>query len=187
MISDTYRKQQSDIHKNSNWGANSRSKNPKVFNIPDLINTYNIKSLLDFGCGQGGLHAHLKSAHDLEIAEGYDPCVSKFDKMPAGVFDMLVSFDVLEHIEPEYINDTLKLINSKFTNIAFLNIHTTKANLILPDGRNAHLIQEQPDWWQKKINAFIDGKIIDEFWLPYNKNKHSSPVNYVFVIKKNAG
>jgi hypothetical protein len=37
------------------------------------------------------------------------------------------------------------------------------------------------------IEKLKDGTIIDEFWLPYNKNKHSSPVNYVFVIKKNAG
>lgn len=184
MITDDYRKQQAELHKTSNWGANSRSKNPKVFNIPELIKENDIETLFDFGCGQGGLHTYLKHQCSLKDAKGYDPCVEKYEVLPKGTFDMLVSLDVLEHIEPEFIDDTLKLINNKFTKIAFLDIHTTAAARILPDGRNAHLIQEQPEWWKEKINQFIDGEIIEERWLPYNEKKHNGPVNYLFIIKK---
>lgn len=184
MITEEYKKQLVNIHKKTNWGANSRRAVPQVYNIPELIKKYDIKTLIDFGCGQGGLHRYLKDKCNLEYADGYDPCVKKFEVVPEGTFDMLISFDVLEHIEPNFINDTLKLVNSKFTKIAFLNIHTSAAKLILPDGRNAHLIQEQPEWWKEKINRFINGNIIEERWLPFNEKKHKNPVNYLFVIQK---
>lgn len=184
MITEEYRKQLVNIHEKTNWGVNSRRAVPQVYNIPELIQNYSIQTLFDFGCGQGGLHRYLEKKYNLKNAKGYDPCVKKYETIPTETFDMLISLDVLEHIEPEYINDTLELINSKFTKISFLNIHTSKAKRILPDGRNAHLIQEQPEWWKEKVNQFIDGKIIKEEWLPFNKNKHKEPVNYLFVIEK---
>ena len=184
MITDGYRKQQAEIHRTSNFGANSRSKTPKVFNIPKVIKENKIETLFDFGCGQGGLHTYLKKQCSLKVVNGYDPCVEKYNVLPEGTFDMVTSIDVLEHVEPEFIVDTLKLINNKFTKIAFLNIHTAAASRILPDGRNAHLIQKQPEWWKEKITKFIDGEIIEERWLPYNERKHNGPVNYLFIISK---
>jgi len=184
MITNNYKNQQSKLHKTTNWGANSRMQVPRVFNIPELIEKYNVKTLLDFGCGQGGLHKYLKKSCKLKDARGYDPCVEKYEIIPDYKFDMLVSLDVLEHIEPQFIDDTLKLINDKFTKISFLDLHTSAAKRLLPDGRNAHLIQEQPEWWQEKISKFIDGEIIEQKWLPFNKNKHTRAVNYLFVIKK---
>lgn len=184
MITENYKKQLSNIHKKSNWGANSRLSSPKVHNIPELIKRYNIETLIDFGCGQGGVHKYLEKKYNLKDAAGYDPCVKTYEVLPQGVFDMLISLDVLEHIEPDFIDDTLKLINNKFKKISFLNIHTSKAKLILPDGRNAHLIQEQPEWWKEKISQFIEGNIIEERWLPFNEKKHKNPVNYLFVIEK---
>jgi hypothetical protein len=32
-------------------------------------------------------------------------------------------------------------------------VHTGPAERILADGRNAHLIQEKPDWWLPRIMA----------------------------------
>jgi len=41
-----------------------------------------------------------------------------------------------------------------------LRIDTLPARKTLPDGRNAHLIQESQDWWLSKIKNNITGIVV---------------------------
>ena len=91
--------------------------------------------------------------------EGYDPAVKMFAGVPSRVYECVFSNDVLEHIEPNYVDQVLEHINSLASNYIWLRIDTIPARKSLPDGRNAHLILESPEWWTTKINNCIDGDI----------------------------
>jgi hypothetical protein len=45
-----------------------------------------------------------------------------------------------------------------------LRIDTKPARKRLPDGRNAHLIIEQPTYWKTLLQEHIDGEIVYEMF-----------------------
>jgi hypothetical protein len=63
---------------------------------------------------------------------------------------------VIEHFEPELLDESLQLMQSKFTQSAFLIIACYPAKKFLSDGRNAHLIVENADWWLERVKQQFD-------------------------------
>jgi 2-polyprenyl-6-hydroxyphenyl methylase/3-demethylubiquinone-9 3-methyltransferase len=53
--------------------------------------------VLDYGGGNGGLARHLR-ARGFAHAESYDPFEASFAARPSGQFDLVVSFEVVEHV-----------------------------------------------------------------------------------------
>jgi hypothetical protein len=181
QLSKNYKEQVKILHSKNKMGKNSKKKQPKLFNMPDFLKTYNPNSIIDYGCGSGGIVRYLSNIYS--TVEGYDPCVDEYSKWPTKQYDVLVSMDVLEHIEPEYLDDNLKAIGKLFKTSAYLDIHTGASPTFLPDGRNAHLIQEQPDFWRKKILKNMDVKITKEFWREPVK-PGAKILNYIFMVEK---
>jgi hypothetical protein len=64
---------------------------------------------------------------------------------------MVACIDVLEHIEPDLIDNVLDDLQRLTQEIGFYSISTEPAEKTLPDGRNAHLILQSPHWWLNKI------------------------------------
>jgi hypothetical protein len=99
-----------------------------------------------------------------------------------------VALDVLEHIEPEMLDETLKTISNLFTKSCYLIVAAYPAKKYLPDGRNAHLIIESFDWWKEKLEIFIQGKIVHTVNSPVIKTPKKGPsitgAEYVFIIEK---
>ena len=126
------------------------------------IDYFDPSSIIDYGCGKGKLVNTFKQDFPSKTIQGYDPAVEEFSQEPTTTFDMLISLDVLEHIEPDYIDSVLQNINNLIIKGCYLVIATGPAKNKLPDGRNAHLIQEEPEWWKKKILANMNVKIINE-------------------------
>lgn len=145
MISNEYRKQLEKVHSAKRWGNSGASW---AFEIVPFAQKLGAKTLIDFGCGTGSLK---KAIANIDVIE-YDPGIKGKDTLPDKPADLLVCTDVLEHVEPEYLDETLATIDSLYTKGAFLVIACNPAKEILPDGRNAHLIQESPDWWMKKFD-----------------------------------
>jgi hypothetical protein len=157
MISDSYKKTLKGIHDSSPFGK--RRKIPR--HAEKFIRTINAKSILDFGCGKGKLIETLKETFPKIEIIGYDPGSRDCNISLESVFvDLLMSTDVLEHVEPEHIDETLKFLSTRSKYIYHL-IALSPAKLILPDGRNAHLIQESPTWWRSKF-LDLNYKIIQE-------------------------
>lgn len=106
-------------------------------------------SLIDVGCGKGALIEVIARYYEDISIQGYDPFVPKFATLPTGKFDYVISTDVLEHIEPQKLDEFFKFLAdlTKKTGEAYLVISLVSAKQILPDGRNAHLIIETSDWW----------------------------------------
>ena len=124
------------------------------------INYFNPSSIIDYGCGKGNLVNTFKQDFPNKVIQGYDPAVEEFSKQPTTTFDMLISLDVLEHIEPDYIDSVLQNINNLIVKGCYLVIATGPAKNKLPDGRNAHLIQKEPDWWIDKILTNMNVNIV---------------------------
>jgi len=116
--------------------------------------SWNVKTALDYGCGKGAILAHLKDLYPDTQWVGYDPAVSMFAVQLKNTFDCVFCNDVLEHIEPHYLDAVLSDIFRLAERNVWLRIDTKPARKKLIDGRNAHLIIENKDWWDKKLKMF---------------------------------
>lgn len=186
IINKDYKKQLEELHNNPKKFSNGR-KAYKI--VSGFLKENQLESLIDFGCGKGGLIDCVKELHpEIKKVSGYDPGNPEFEILPKDKFDALVSTDALEHVEPQYIDDTLKTINSLFTKACFLRIACYPAKKKLPDGRNAHLIVEKPEWWIEKIKLYIDGEITYKNVIPFTGTPKKGPAIYGheidLIIKK---
>jgi uncharacterized Rossmann fold enzyme len=138
-------------HDNLAYGVGGGKHADTVLKLAAAIKT---TSILDYGCGKG----YLAKAIPFPIWE-YDPAVPGKEECPRPA-DLVVSTDVLEHIEPDrlvYVLDDLRRVTRK---VAYLVIHTGPAQKALADGRNAHLIQQGAKWWTKRLSKFFKvGKV----------------------------
>lgn len=143
LISEAYKAEQEALHAKGNYGTASLQFGHQV---SDLCNKLNIMSVLDYGCGSmQNLATVLRPDHEIDYW-GYDPAVEQFSRRPDKA-DLLCCIDVLEHIEPELLENVLDDIQSLSPHWSFMTVHTGPARKILSDGRNAHLIQQPPEWW----------------------------------------
>lgn len=155
--------------------------------VKPFLNEYQPLSLLDFGCGQGGLMSSIQENFANIKVSGYDPGNAEHDTIPNESFDAVISADVFEHIEPEHLDATLQTINDLMIRCGWFRIACYPAKKILLDGRNAHLIVQSPEWWRSKILANMQVKIVHEEISFVNKN-HKWPGivghNYDLVVVK---
>lgn len=109
-----------------------------------------VTHLLDYGCGSNvNLAKHLKVPHKVTY-QAYDPGVPRFSK-PAMPAEMVACVDVLEHIEPELLDNVMDDLARVTEAILFASVDTGPAVKVLSDGRNAHLIQQPMSWWLPKF------------------------------------
>ena len=151
-ISEDYLQQQKDLHQNPNYGIASLSFAPIVFNIFQQIGAH---SLTDYGAGKKNLLVGLnKLGVNNLIYQPYDPAFPEYGApLPA---DLVCCIDVLEHIEPDYLENVLKELSLIVKKFGFFSIHMGPAGKILADGRNAHLIQKPTSWWLPKLSEYFE-------------------------------
>lgn len=143
LISEQYRKEQELLHAKGNYGTASLQFGGIVSKI---INDTNALTLLDYGCGSmQNLLNVLRPDHEIEYS-GYDPAVEEFSSEPEPA-DLVTCIDVLEHIEPDLLDNVLNDLQRLSPKWFFATVHTGPARKTLTDGRNAHLIQKPPIWW----------------------------------------
>lgn len=150
IITDDYAKQLQQMHKKGviGFGVEPPTK------LVEILKSYPIKSVLDYGCGEGNMIRAVQNLFPNLEMYGYDPGVEQYSSIPEKT-DLVYSADVLEHFEPILIDDGLQKIFN-IANIHYHNIACHPAKKSLPDGRNCHLIIEEPDWWLTKIKQNID-------------------------------
>ena len=146
LITEEYREQQKYLHANYNYGVVSIEFAPIV---SELINRTGLNDILDYGAGRGNLAKHLTPAHSVSVTH-YEPAREEWADDPEP-HDLVCCIDVLEHIEPELLDNVLDDLARLTKKVGFFTVHTGPAGKILPDGRNAHLIQEPAAWWLPKI------------------------------------
>lgn len=114
--------------------------------------------ILDYGCGKGSFKKAIIEnyhifAHALKIHE-YDPNITGKDAPPLPA-DIVVCTDVLEHVEPQCTQATLRHIASLAKQVAVIGVCVKPATKSLPDGRNAHINIRQHDWWYRNIKKYF--------------------------------
>jgi hypothetical protein len=152
LISEGYRELQQQLHDTGKYGGVAAYYAGLVNQI---LTRLEVTHLLDYGCGSKvELSKHIKTNQKLTY-QAYDPGVREYagDPVPA---QLVCCIDVLEHIEPERLDDVLDHLASLTEVAAFLTIHIGPAQKVLADGRNAHLIQKPVDWWLPKLMQRFD-------------------------------
>jgi hypothetical protein len=158
---------QQTLHENPNYGVASVQYAPLV---AQLLQNFKETELLDYGAGKGRLGqtlAQILPGYPVQI-QHYDPAIPQWSKDPAPR-PFVTCIDVLEHIEPDYLDNVLDHLQRLTQRIGFFTVHTGPAVKVLPDGRNAHLIQQPPAWWLPK---FLDrfelvkySRVAQGFWV----------------------
>jgi len=142
LISESYREQNRQLHATGSYGISGHKYATQIKYLSENLMTVDI---LDYGCRQRTLEQTLGFP-----IKNYDPAIKGFDTPPEPA-DIVSCTDVLEHIEPEYLDlvlDDLKRVTKR--GIYFI-IDLVPAKKTLPDGRNAHLILESGNWWITKL------------------------------------
>ena len=86
---------------------------------------------------------------------GYDPAIPEYAAEPTPV-DLLVCTDVLEHVEPLYLTNVMEHIDSLVLRGVYLNIACRPAKRVLADGRNAHILVRNPEFWFDVVRQYFD-------------------------------
>jgi predicted TPR repeat methyltransferase len=150
LITPAYREMQRELHAAPRGYGQRGDKWAPV--VRHLCAEYDASSLLDYGCGQGALARVLTERNDLpgiRISE-YDPAIAGKDGKPSFA-DIVVSTDVLEHIEIECLDAVLAHIRMLARKAVFVVVSTCETAKTLSDGRNAHLIVESGLWWRARL------------------------------------
>lgn len=138
VISEYEREQNELFHKNLKDYGTFGYKWAK--GVQTLMDTYNIESVLDYGAGKCFLEK------ELPIVTSYDPAFPEI-AFPPEPADLVVSTHVLEHVEPDLLDNVLVHINSLTKKVFFIVVNSGPSKKYLPDGRDSNLIQEDIVWW----------------------------------------
>lgn len=143
LASPEYIKQQEKLHATGQYGVTAKKYGALISQIVDRLE---IDHLLDYGCGSNlSLQETFRPQRAVQY-QCYDPGVPEYSEPPIPA-QMVVSIDVLEHIEPECLEAVFAHLSELTEEVLFASVHTGPAGKTLEDGRNAHLTQQPPEWW----------------------------------------
>jgi hypothetical protein len=172
MHSKEYEQQLKAVHSqrpaNKPWGTTgARNFGEYVRKYIDDHNGW-IKSVLDFGAGQQSLGRYIAEHSEYAKRKGlvwtdFDPGIAGIDdpSVLEGRYDLVISSDVLEHVEPEQVAGTLEQLRRCARRAQYHHIACEPCGLILPDGRNAHLSVHSPEQWREWLE--VDGWKV-QYW-----------------------
>lgn len=153
-ITPAYREICQQMHQKEGYGSGGWRHGKEVVDLADKVAA---KTVLDYGAGKQALEKHLLHQYPgrFDDIQSYDPGVPEISRAPLPA-DLVVCTDVLEHIEPECLDDTLAHLCYLTRKAGYLVIATFEArHNFLPDGRQAHLIVEGAPFWKDKVEKFF--------------------------------
>src|SRR5262245_56980922 len=157
LISPNYLELQKALHAGGRYGVSSGRW---ADTARRLVEREDCMDVLDYGCGQGhlkqalGEHLAPKTRVNALLVTEYDPAIAGKDGEPDPA-DLVVCTDVLEHIEPDCLDEVLMHLRSKVKKSLLFAISLRPAGKTLADGRNAHLIVESADWWLARLAPYF--------------------------------
>lgn len=117
-----------------------------AYHVAGIMSLWGCHSVLDYGCGKGTL----KRALNGFLVDEYDPGIPGKDAKPNPA-DLVVSLDVLEHVEPDRVDDVIADLASLARKMLFVVISTKPSKRIMADGRDTHLSLHDGAWWADKF------------------------------------
>lgn len=143
----------------------------------------NIKSSLEFGCALGiiverfnevGIDAHGVEVSEYAYRNRYTPKVHLgIDDIKDKKFDLVCSFDCLEHNPVDEIHGMLQMFKNFSNKYQFHEISVSlnrnvgdASKMIGPDGRKqdpSHISMFMPEWWENNFKLVFGDKNISSF------------------------
>lgn len=150
LISKEYRELLTKKHDDKPWGGAGHSWVPM---IAPLLNRFGAGfTILDFGCGRGTFKREMQILRPDAVITEYDPGVRGKDTLEWNCVDYIVCTDVMEHVEEDKVDMTLKTLDHLAKWGIFFNIDLAESKSFLPDGRNTHITIKPAEWWAQKLN-----------------------------------
>jgi len=143
LITDEYRAHNVELHKTGTYGVSGVNYRHLVRPLAE----WGRKPILDYGCGTGSLKTSLGPAYTVYE---YDPAIEGKTDLPEPC-DVVTCTDVLEHIEPDLMDNVLAHLRKLTKDKLFVAIALSESSKTLPDGRNAHLSIHPVEWWRDKF------------------------------------
>lgn len=136
-----------------------------------------INTVLDFGCGTGTLGDHIAQERPGRVIwSQYDPGMKGIDKMPSGPYDLVVTCDVLEHVEPHLLVGTIQQCASLSDRVVYHNIPCYPTGSSFIDGpykgMNIHLTVEEPKFWKRLLRDNMPEFTIAEVLIQEKSYSH---------------
>jgi hypothetical protein len=175
LITEDYRKMQEKLHENPDYGVASIGYAPMV---AEVIEAVGAAEILDYGAGKGRLGQTLKQHIQRPLViHHYDPAQPAWAAPPSPC-NFVACIDVLEHIEPNLLDNVLDDLQRVTQGVGVFTVHTGPAVKVLPDGRNAHLIQKPSSWWLRKFLDRFDlvtfNLMPQGFWIGVKRQESSA-------------
>lgn len=143
------------LRKNYKWGySGGKYAGDTVFNL--LQEFPEIETILDYGCGGNTLKAWIeeKGITDKKWTL-YDPGVEEFKEPPKGKFDLVITTDVLEHVEEIMLNKVLIHLRELTGRFLYNEIACYFCGITFGDGpyagQDLHINMKPPDVWFKRL------------------------------------
>mgnify|MGYP003151775866 FL=1 len=155
LISPEYQAQIEKLHQRKPWGGAVRGK-AQMLHKHMLMS--GAKSMLDYGCGRSDLRKELEATYGTYpyILNEYEPGLPELADDPP-VSDAVISFDVLEHVEPDKVDNVIKHIHDKCNMWTFHKICLRAATGVFPvSGQNLHLTIKPGFWWLQKFEPYFE-------------------------------
>jgi hypothetical protein len=161
-VLDQYRQLHSRGARNLNMPAaetfDGHSRRKHENDILALIEENGARTLLDYGAGKGiGYQSSELAAGRSAIRSNpawpgvevtcYDPGYEPFAKPYSGQFEGVICTDVLEHIPDEDIPWVIDELFKSAEKFVYASAACYPARKNLPNGTNAHVTQQKPEWW----------------------------------------
>lgn len=145
----------------------------KTFPVIVSFQKFGVKTILDAGCGEGAVIDFMLKHHedDFDI-QGMD--IAEIDRKPSvaekvsqgclwqekdwpGVFDCVYCCDVLEHLPPMKVDETIDILANHCTKMAVFQICCIRDDYgPLNIGEPLHLTIRPPMWWLKKLEPYFE-------------------------------
>ncbi len=128
--------------------------------LKNFILKKQITSILDYGCGKGHFIKTAQAFADNIQIDGFDVASEEYATLPNRRYELVVSLDVMEHVEYGALTQVLSEIRQRTQKYFICSIANYPANKTLSDGRNAHVTQIPFSSWFTLLSGFF---AVDQF------------------------
>ena len=110
-------------------------------------------SLLDYGCGKGAFLREMSGTGLFRFVRGYDPALDRFKARPAQAYDMVVCLDVLDQLEPPFVEPAIRDVAQFAGRVALFSLITVQTPAM------AHLRPRSAQTWAELIGGAM--RVVD--------------------------
>ena len=120
--------------------------------------------LIDLGCGTGELSKSFKNYTGVDLSsyiieqnkilnsgDYFESCLTDLSGLEGDVFDVGVCFDVLEHLPPDRVQETIESISKLSVGAMYFAICIRKSKKLDQEGNNLHLTIRNDKWWKNEL------------------------------------